>query len=220
MSWDIAFLSLVDDVTVISKTEVDGSEPRAIRLVCGGDVRYTASIEINGLKTQSFSIISDRALLVFPDSGFDDTSAAQMAISVISSRWTSQQKVRLVFSPTAALRKVTGTQKLIQQLVKYLLSNVGSNRFDTGEGGDVLRSVGLTIDESAKAQIASVFAEAAARAEQQFVQDQTTQRLPADERLLSFKFNQVTFDSDSQQVVVALRLITYAGQSVSVPLVI
>ena len=220
MSYDIQFLSLADDIKVLSATEVEDADPRAIRLVCDGDVRFAKTVSINGLKTADFSVVSDRTLLVFPDSGFDDTTPNQMTITIVSSRWTSGQRVRLLFTPTVTLTKVEGVQKLIQQLVKSLLSNSGTNRFDLTEGGDVLRALGLTLDVGAKAQIASVFSEAASRTESQFIAAQANKKISPSERLLSFQFARVSFDPESQQAVAYLKVVTYAGQAVSVPLVL
>ena len=220
MSYDIQFLSLADDILVVSASEVEDSSPRAIRLVCDGDVRYTKTVEINGMKTTDFAVASSRTLLVYPGDSFEDTTVAQMALSVISDRWTSSQKVRLVFTPTYTVTKVEGVQKLIQQVIKSVLSNSGSNRFDISEGGNVLRSLGLTLTSDSKAQIATVFSEAASITESQFLAAQSGKKLPPSEKLLSFQLANVSFDPDSQQAVAYLRLVTYAGQAVSVPLVL
>ncbi len=122
--------------------------------------------------------------------------------------------------PTTNITKVEGLQKLVQQLLKFMLSNSGSNRFSPSEGGDVLRALGVSMDPNAKAQIAAVFTEAASRAEQYFLAAQVGRALPPSERLLSFKFSRVSFDADTQQAVAYLRLMTYAGQAISVPLVL
>jgi hypothetical protein len=220
MSWDLQFLSIADDIRVVSSTEVAESDPRAIRLVCDGDVRYAKSVEINGLAVANFSVISGRTLLIFPGDTFAETTVGQMTITITSSRWTSGNRVRLVFSPTINVTKVEGVQKLIQQVVKSMLSNSGSNRFNISEGGDILRALGLTLDPNAKAQIAAVFTEAASRTEQHYIAAQSGRLLPPSERLLSFKFSKIAFDQGSQQAVAYLSLITYAGQAVSVPLVL
>jgi len=213
-------MSIVDDLRVVSATEVENADPRAIRLVCTGDVRYAKTIGLNGINTTDFSVVSGRTLLVFPDSTFEDTTVAQMTITVVSSRWTSGERVRLIFSPTLSVTKVEGVQKLIQQLVKSMLSNSGSNRFNLAEGGDVLRALGLTLDPGSRAQIAAVFAEAASRTEQHFIAAQAGRALPPSEKLLSFQFAKISFDSKSQQAVAHLSVVTYAGQAVSVPLVL
>jgi len=220
VSFDIQFLSIADDIRVLSASEVLDSDPRAVRLVCDGDVRYAKTVSINGLDITDFSAVSDRTLLVFPGDSFEDTTTSQMAITIVSSRWTSGNRVRLVFTPTFNITKVTGVQKLIQQLVKSMLSNSGSNRFNRAEGGDVLRALGLTLDPSSKAQLAAVFTEAASRTETQFIAAQAGRALPPSERLLSFTFTRVSFNPESQQAVAYLSVTTYAGQAVSVPLVL
>tara|TARA_Y100000034_G_scaffold31466_2_gene38472 strand:- start:753 stop:1415 length:663 start_codon:yes stop_codon:yes gene_type:complete len=220
LSYDIQFLSIADDIRVISAVEVEGADPRALRLVCDGDVRYAKTVSINDLDIADFSAVSDRALLVVLGDRFEGTTVGQMTFTIISSRWTSGQRVRLVFTPTLNVTRVRGIQKLVQQVLKSLLSNSGSNRFNKSEGGDVLRALGLTLDPNSKAQIAAVFTEAASRTEEQIISAQVGRSLPASERLLSFSFSRVSFNPESQQAVAYLSLITYAGQTVSVPLVL
>ena len=220
MSFDLQFLSLVDDLVIISVAEVENSSPRAVRLVCDGDVRYTQVVEINGMETSDFTVASSRALIVRLGSTFDDTDVSDLSFAAVSSRWTSGQKVRLRFSPTITITKVTGAQKLIQQLVKALLSDRGSNRFNRSEGGNILRSLGVSLDQAAKTQIATAFSEGASSVESMFIAAQAGKKLPPSERLLSFKFSRVSFDETSMQAVAYLRVVTYEGKSVSVPLVI
>tara|TARA_Y100000310_G_scaffold336787_1_gene422280 strand:+ start:475 stop:1137 length:663 start_codon:yes stop_codon:yes gene_type:complete len=220
VSFDIQFISIADDIKVLSATDVENADPRAVRLICDGDVRYAQTVSINGLDITDFSVVSNRTLLAFPGDTFDGTTVAQMTFTIISSRWTSGSRIRLVFTPTLNITKVEGMQKLVQQLLKSMLSNSGSNRFVPSEGGDVLRALGLSLDPNAKAQIAAVLTEAASRTEQHFIAAQAGRALPPSERLLSFQFSKVSFEEDSQQAVAYLRLITYAGQAVSVPLVL
>ncbi len=220
MSFDLQFLSLVDDLIILSATEVENSSPRSVRLLCEGDVRYTKVVEVNGIETTNFSIASARSLIVTLDSTFDDTDISDLSFAAVSSRWTSGQKVRLKFTPTVTLTRVTGTQKLIQQLVKALLSGKGTNRFNRTEGGDILTALGKTLDPSAKTQIASIFSEGAAAVESMFIASQAGKKIPPSERLLSFSFTRVSFDETSMQAVAYLRVVTYSGKSVSVPLVI
>jgi hypothetical protein len=220
LSYDIQFLSLADDIQVVTATEIANANPRAIRLVCKGDVRSAKTVRINGISVPDFSVVSDHALLVTPGALFASASLADLDFVVISSRWTSGNRVRLLFTPTVNLSRVSGVQKLIQQLVKSLLAHAGSNRFDRSEGGSVLRALGLSLDPNSKAQIASVFAEAASRTEAQYVAAQAGKKLPASERLLSFQLSQVAFDSDKQQAVAVLRVTTYAGNDTALPLIL
>jgi hypothetical protein len=220
MSFDIQFLTLVDDIKVVSQTEVDGSSPRALRLICDGDVRFTNSVEINGLYAASFVVASDKTILIYPGTSFAQTPVEEMAISVISSRWTSGERVRLKFSPGLTLTKVTGTQKLIQQLVKSLLTEGRSNRFDFTEGGGILGALGLNLDPANKAQIASIMSEGASRVQQQYLAEQSGKKLESSERLLTFRLSQVSFDEDSQQAVATFRVLTYDGNNTTLPLVL
>ena len=220
MSYDIQFLTLVDDIRVTAQAEVADSTPRAILLTCDRDVRFASSVDINGLYSASFAIASSRTLLVYPGDQFADVPVEEMSISVLSSRWTSGERVRLRFSPSLSINRVTGTQKLIQQLVKSLLTDNRSNRFDTSEGGSIMRGLGLMLDSDNKAQIASILSEGATRVEQQFIADQAGKKVHPSERLLAFSLSQVSFDESSQQVVASFDVVTYAGSSTSLPLVL
>ncbi len=222
MSIDFQFITLVDDLEVIEVTELDGSVPRTISVFGGPGFAGAQRVEINDLGVDSFQVASDRLLLVQPpDTPFGDIPASQMSVAVLSGELTQTRKSRLTFTPTLRTRQVSGIQKLVQQVVKELLSDIGSDRFDPSAGGDLVRAIGETLSPSGQSQVATILSQGASRVQDSFLAAQANDsRLTADERLLALELDRVQFNLEEASVTASLRLVTYGGQSFEIPLIL
>jgi len=219
MSLDFQFISVVDKLQVTGVTDIEGAIPRTVRVTGTRGFQSAQRVEINDFGIDSFIVVSDTVLLVIPGDTLNSVPVFDMNIEVLSGELTSLNSVRLVFGPTKRTREVSGVQKLIQQVVKSLLSDGRSNRFDTSEGGDLLQSIGKSLSPSASAQISTALALSVSRTQEIFLAAQAVStNLDATERLLSLELMGVQFNSASLEVEAQIRLVTLAGQSISVPL--
>ena len=219
MCLDFQFISVVDKLQVTGVTDIEGAIPRTVRVTGTRGFQSAQRVEINDFGIDSFIVVSDTVLLVAPGDTLNSVPVFDMNIEVLSGELTSLNSVRLVFGPTKRTREVSGVQKLIQQVVKSLLSDGRSNRFDTSEGGDLLQSIGKSLSPSASAQISTALALSVSRTQEIFLAAQAVStNLDATERLLSLELMGVQFNSASLEVEAQIRLVTLAGQSISVPL--
>lgn len=219
MSIDVQFISLVDALLVSSAVEVEGASPRTIKLTARSGFADAQRVLINDYGVDSFIVASDTSILVNPPAIFDTLSVSQMNFEVASSSYTGGRSARLIFGPTKNVRKVEGLQKLVQQLVKTLLSRVNSNKFTSGEGGGLLDSLGSSLSSDAQSRITATVSQAVSQTESQVKAAQSGARgLQSSERLLSFTLTGVSFVEDRQEVRATIKLVTYAGKSIDIPL--
>jgi phage baseplate assembly protein W len=221
MSVDIQVISVVDDLQVISQEDIEDAEPRTIRVVSRGGFNNAQRVIINNLGLDSFLIISDTVLLVEPGSSFDNVPVQNMDIVVVSSALTGTRRARLFFGPTKRLKRVNGVQKLIQHIVKMLLTNSNTNKFRLSEGGNLLKLLAFPLTPASQSRIVTGLSQAISSVEDQLVSSQTASvGLAADERLLSLSLGEVVFLQETLEVQATVRLVTFAGNTVNVPLVL
>jgi len=216
---DVQFISLVDELQVLAAVEVPDAEPRAIRLQSRGGFFDAQRVLINDFGVDTFTVVNDNFLLVNPPNQFSTITVAQMDFAVVSGSYTGGRSARLVFGPTKTVRKVEGLQKLVQQVVKTFLSNVGSNKFARNDGGDLLRSLGATLSPEGRAKVTASVSQAVSRTEEQVRAAQLRVRgLPTVERLLSLQLDGVVYLADQFKVEAKVRLVTFAGKAIDIPL--
>ena len=219
MSVDIQIVSLVDEFSVTAQEEIPEADPRAIRVHGRRGFYSTQRVFLNDYGVDAFTIVSDTLLLVFPPALFNAVDVVNMKIVVASGEYTGGDQARLVFGPTKNVRKVAGLQKLVQQITKTLLTTSGTNKFDLGYGGDLLRELGTAFDPEAASRINAAVARAVATTEESMIVSQVGERgLSADERLLRLTLDAVVFDTALQEVRATVKLVTYAGKVVGIPL--
>lgn len=218
MSIDVQICSLVDSLQVLEAVEVVDASPRSIRLRTRSGFRDAQRVYINDYAVDNFNIINDSYIMVYPPTLFAEIPLDEMVFAVTSSSYTGGP-ARVTFGPTKNVRQVDGLQKLVQQVVKTLLSSVGSNKFTVGEGGGLLSSLGTTMSLSARAQVSAAIASSVSRTESQiFAAQGGVLGLQASERLLSLQVGAVNFFEDNLEVRADVRLVTYAGTSINIPL--
>jgi phage baseplate assembly protein W len=214
---DIQFISMVDKLAVSSIEEMEGASPRTLR-VYGEGLRSAQRVEINDYGVDSFTVASDRQLLVIPGDIFADVEVSRMTALVHSSQLTNTRRVALVFGTTRNTRSIDGIQKLIQQILKVLLSKLGSNRFVPEEGGDLLNLVGEGLSPDGQSQVSAAVSQAISLTSRYILAQQAGTNIPASERLMTLKLNGVVFDTALGEVSAQVRLTTMTGKSVEIPL--
>lgn len=219
MSRDIQFVSMVDNLQVTGVEEIEGAIPRTLRVTGTRGFNSAQRVIINDYGLDTFTLVSDSTLLVAPGPVFDQVPVGQMDVVVVSGSLTSTNRVRLLFGPTKKTRSVSGGQKLVQQIIKSLLTNTRSNRFNTSEGGNLLKGLGDSLSLESSSKIAAVLSDAVSTTERQFFGAQANARnLPTSERLLSLTLGDVVFDSGRLEVTASIRLVTFSGRAISFPL--
>ena len=218
MSRDLRFIAVVDSIEILSVEELEGVANRTLRISCNGGVRYANRVYVNDFGVNDFTVISDTALLMEVPSVAEDLEVTEMDLVVTSSAVTSTSKVELVFAPTKNVGSVEGIQKLIQQVVKTLLSEKASNRFAPAEGGGLLNSLGGGMGADAGARLATAVQEAVTATSEHIIAAQTGSSVSLEERLLSLTMTGLSFNSSTQEVSATLRLITYAGSDFRLPI--
>lgn len=219
MSFDIQFISLVDDLAVVEVTEVEGAVPRTIRVLGEGGFTTTQAVEINDLRADSFVVVSDRVLLVEVPEQVGDITVGNMTVSVLSGDLTNTRKMRIIYGLTKVTRKIFGIEKLVQQVVKTLLSAVGSDRFYPTRGGGLVEGLSSSMSPKNSGPVATQVANAVRFTEEQVIATQAGVReLALNEKLMSLKLTGVQFDSATTEVRATVRLLTFAGQEVAIPL--
>ena len=218
---DIQVISLVDDLQVLGASELTGADPRAIQVAGRGGFSSAQRVIINGLGIDSFILVNDYLLIVNPGSQLDDVAVENMDIVVVSSSLTNTRRARLVFGPTKRLSRVSGLQKLIQHIVKMLLTNVGTNKYRTAEGGSLLQLLAFPLTEAGRSRIVASLSQGISAIEDQLTASQAgTPGLDLEERLLSLTLSNVQFLAETQEVEASIRLVTFSGQAVNVPLIL
>jgi len=218
VSRDLRFIAVVDSIEILNVEELEGVANRTLRISCNGGVRYANRVYVNDFGVNDFTVISDTALLMEVPSVAEDLEVTEMDLVVTSSAVTSTSKVELVFAPTKNVGSVEGIQKLIQQVVKILLSEKASNRFAPAEGGGLLSSLGSGMGDESSARLATAVQEAVTATSEHIIAAQTSSRVSLEERLLSLTMTGLSFNSSTQEVSATLRLITYAGSDFRLPI--
>lgn len=219
MSRDIQTISVVDDLQVTSVEDVEGAVPRTLRVTGVGGFNNASRVLVNNIGIDDFLIVSDKVILVTLGTLLSATAAANMDVVVVSSTLTGRTRLRLYFGVVPRLTSISGIQKLVQAVVKLLLTNVGSNRFRVQHGGNLLRLTAFPLVPTAKSRIVTALTQAVSATESQIIAEQSSQRgITAEERLLSLSVSDVAFDSDKMEVVATLQMSTYQGSSISLPL--
>ncbi len=221
MSRDFQFISVVDDLSVSTAEDIPDAEPRTLRLTSPGGFNSAQRVIINDFAINTFIIASDRLILVEIGDSFGDLLVSSMRIVVVASTLTSTRRVRLLFGPTRRSKQVTGLQKLVQHVVKIMLTSLGTNRFNVAEGGDLVRGLSGDLSLVDRSRVNTVLARAVETTQDQIIASQASERgLPAAERLLSLSLDRVTYFEAAAEVQAEVRLVTFTGQALDIPLVL
>ena len=217
---DIRFISIADAIEVLHYFEVEDSSPRTLKVIAMAGMGYANRVYINGLGVDDFTILSNTSLLVTVPESAQTLTVGEMEVSVTSSRLTSRDgRTSLSFGPTRVISSVSGIQKLVQQVVKTLLSDVSSNRFSLADGGGLVRDLGsVTFDQASSNKIAASIQASIANTASTIMRHQMGQLVPAEEKLLSLEISTINFDDTTGTASASVRLVSYAGINFTIPL--
>ena len=217
---DIKFISIADKIKVTKL--VDNGSTVTINVL--PTANYINGIELTdeiyGLAVVPFSaitILSSTSLKFVKPSSHVSSDYTKIDFLFFTNTLTDTNNARLIFNPSERVVSSEGVQKLIQQIVKIILSSAGSNRYALAEGGDLLRSLGSVDNSSDVSYFIASIEDAVERTKQYIVEQQLGQNVPSDERLLSLFVDNYTQTADGY-LEVNLSLKTLAGRNVTIPL--
>jgi len=216
---DLQTMQLVDDFTVTGASEVEtfSGEPRTLLLeASGGGLGAATRVLVNDLGIDDFTIVNDYEVLLRLPSTLDDAPLTNMVFVVYGSFATGRHRVRLIHAITRRPRAQSGLQKLIQQVVRVMLSGPRSNKFDRSSGGGLGEEITNSISNGTDP--AAAVAQAVDATQAYFTSRQRGQKIPANERLRSFSFEGILYEDN--QAVALVRLKDYSGGSYQVPVVL
>jgi len=218
---DIKFISLSDKITV-SDIKDDGGI--TFLLYVSPTSLYVDQIEIIDpiagiaiLHSSDFSILDYQTIKITKPTKMLNTNFNGSTFNFLTSVLTSKDKVKLVLTPTQRVKSYSGTQKLIQQIIKILLSEAGSNRFLIEEGGNLLGGLNLVAGSGNIDLVIASVSDSIDMVEDYIIKKQIGQNVSADEKLLSLQATdfKTTLDG-SLEVIISLR--TFAGDAITIPL--
>ena len=218
---DIKFISFADKITV-SSIQDDGGPTLIISVIPTS--LYVDQIEIIDQKdgiaiisNSNFTILDHKTIRINKPDKMLNTNFAGSEFNFLTSAVTTTDKISLVLTPTNRVKSFSGTQKLIQQVVKILLSEAGSNRFSLGEGGSLLGGLSFVSGSGNISLVIATVSDSIESVESFIIEKQTGQQLSNDERLLSLTAEDFSETLDGS-LEVKIRLRTFAGEDVTIPL--
>jgi phage baseplate assembly protein W len=108
-------------------------------------------------------------------------------------------------------QKIRGVQKIAQMVIKMLLTTPGSMRSNPRIGGGLLRLFQRPLSGSEVPGVQEAVSVAVAFTEEEILRTQESAAMPSDERLLRLVVREITFDEDELAWVVAVQILTEAG---------
>lgn len=173
--------------------------------VAGAGFTFATSVLINNIFTCEFQVLSDRRMLVTIPAAARGGPIESITV------YADTQDTGLVDDMEFALTKEarSGLARVIQQVVKLLLTTTGTDKYRDLEGGsltDLLRKVSLS-DSSA---VAGIVATSVQSVERQILSSQVGKSLPDEDRLVGVRLESVSTDLTNLTVTLSLSVITAA----------
>jgi hypothetical protein len=180
--------------------------------ITGNDFRSVDEVLINGSKSPSVVVVSRQRLL------------AQVPAAALLQRITSVQVTSrsLVLTDRSVIKfqigqtpsKVRGILRLVQLFLKVLFTTQGSDIFSPNTGASALRNLGRTFGRDEGGGIISDFVLAVSAAQRQIITSQSRDSaIPRDERLLSARITNSSYNKNEAALVVSVELTSQAGRA-------
>lgn len=199
-----------DVVPLNSVRIVPGLAPRTLD-VSGEDFRAVDEVQINGVTSPSFVVMSQYRLLAqVPSSIAKDTITS---VSVISNQVTLTSRSLVRFKLGLRTTKVNGVLRLVQTFLKVLFTTPGRDIFSPRIGGNGLGPLGSTYSIHNGSGAVADFVIAVNTAAKQIIALQSRNpSIPREERLLSATVQNASFNQNELALVVGVELLSQTGQ--------
>ncbi len=217
MATDLQCIFPAEVIPITQVTPIQGASPAQIRVV-GSDFSSVGVVEVNEREVPAYFIENRTTMRVTLPEGVALTDVHM--VSVISNRLTLTKKSIIRFQIGRTPGKVRGTMKLVQQFLKILFTEPGTDIFLPQMGASALKGVGNTFSKDQSAKLLSDFAIAVKSTQRQLMVIQARQpSLPADERLLNAKLTSSVFSVAEQALLVSIEITSQTGVPASVNLI-
>ena len=175
----------------------------------GEDLSSTQRVKINNADVP-FTIVSKTEVMC----SLPRNAPTIDRVDVITSSKTINRKTYFEYMVDESPMAVAGTQKLIQQFLKLLLTTTGTDIFSPTTGGDLQQFVGTNFSPSNTSSIVAQVTLRVVQAGLEMSLRQTTAGIPPDERLSDVQVLGVSVDPDDPTIMsLSLRLNTFGGRS-------
>jgi hypothetical protein len=209
----IRLIKLLDVLQVTDFENAPGVEPRSL-VVEGVKFENVDTVLINGNVSPFFAVYSPTQLVAEVPADIADAVITEVTVLSGTPTYTARSMIELTVG--SKIRKISGTQRLVQTFIRQLLRTTGTNIFHKTTGGSLVRRVGSNIDQRLAADIAVSIS----TTRQSIIAAQTPERsIPASERLLSAEISNLTADPANAAVYVTIILTSHAGQRSAATLV-
>ncbi len=190
---------------------VPGSVPAVLNIE-GSKLTRVFEVRINDVLSPDVMIISSRRILAQIPSQISSTSLIR-TVELLGSEPTSREPAKLFFEIGKTSKQVEGITKLVQQVLKWMLTTPGRDLFDPAFGGGFLKHVGRTISRNNAGSLMTDLTVGLSQTQAQIIEFQTQDpSIPNEERLLSLDIVDAFFDKDSASIFVGIRIKSVAGE--------
>ncbi len=215
---DLQFIVLSDSLGISSIVELPAESTRTIKISSSGNFTYAKKVTVNDFTVSDFTVVSRSEIHARLPASFNSVPVTDMNVVVFSSQLTSRGRALVEYDLTTTFTGVSGTQKLAQQVIKTLITTAQTNRFDSLEGGSLVKSISGAISPENSASLSAELARAVADTKEFFTSRQATTRLPASEKLLNLSLTSLDFDTTTLEVTASVRMVTFSGESEILPI--
>ena len=192
------------DALAYSSVRLVSAKPRIIEIT-GEDFTNASVVQINGQTCRFESVGTTRMLVELPIE-----IEAVLEITILSASPTATKEATSVqLGMFDRPQKISGFSKLIQRVIKVLLTTQGTNTIEPTEGGSLQSLIGSNVRDAG-----TLTADVSARiegVEEYFLTDPNYTRLPDSEKLRSIEISELTWDKESQTIRLDLRITAADG---------
>lgn len=202
----LQLIKLLDVLQVSSFANAPGVSPRSL-IVQGSDFKNVDTVLINGTTSPMFVAYSTTELIAEVPEDIVGDAITEVTVLSGTPSYTSRSVIELTIG--TKVRRITGTQRLVQTFIRMLLRRTGSNIFHRTSGGSMVQRIGNNIDARVAADIA-----VSINATKQFIIAQQTPEsaIPPSERLMSAEIAGLSADPNNTSIYVTIILTTQSGQ--------
>lgn len=207
---DVKVLAIKDLLQVTGASNVLGISPRTLDIQ-GVQFLQATSVEINGLLSPEFMILSDSRLFAQVPNG--QQSSPITSIAVYADVPSPTRSSVFLFEVGPSISGLTGLERLVQMFIKIALQTPGKDKFRPTIGGGLLALAGQNIGSDGQTSLSASAVSAIGRTRDQIVALQNqVPRIPPDERLLSASVLGVGFDATTTTLALQVGITAQSGQ--------
>jgi len=207
---DVKIIAIKDLLTITAAQVVPNLLPKTLDIT-GLEFLQATSVEINGLASPQFIILSDTRLLAQMPSG--QQSSIINSIAVFAEVPAPDRSSVFLFEVGRSFKGLSGIERLVQMFIKLALQTPGRDKFRPTLGGGLLALTGQNITNSGGTSLTSSAVSAIGRTRDQVISLQNqVPRIPPDERLLSADVIGIGFDTNTTTLAIRVSITAQSGQ--------